>query len=208
MEPNKKSDIIKIVIISVAILLAVLIFIFISYPIVQNIQTINQQINTKRQEETALKQRLVNLKELEVNYNKAKKEAEPTVVLALPTEKQIPEILVQLQNIATASGMTFTEISPGNQNVASNTKNNNTNTTNQNSSQSSQTTSKSQGGLYEEMPLTVKILGGFNGLKNYLIGVQNNLRILDISAISIEKISAEQALNISMTMKAYFQIPK
>ena len=118
MEPFKKSNIIKAVILAVAILIAILILAFIAYPIFQNVQSTNQQINAKKQQETALEQRLEDLKTLENNYNSAKGKSEPTVSLALPTEKQIPEILVQLENIAAENSMTFQEITATNQTSA------------------------------------------------------------------------------------------
>ena len=198
MEPEKKTNIIKLTIIALALIIDILILVFIAYPLYENISTLQQQINVKQQEEEALKQRIENLKELEKNYQVAKEKSK-MVELALPNEKQIPEILIQLENIAGENGMTFSEITPGTAMKGTPGGGAKTPTVSPSSSAS---------GLYQEIPLTVKIAGSFSGLKNYLKSIEKNVRIFDINAISIEKATEGKVLNISLAITAYFQPKK
>lgn len=201
MEPDKKSNLIKILIIVGALVIAGLIIAFGFYPIYQSAQAINQQIATKNAEETALKQRLEDLKELENNYEEAKSKA-TVATQALPTDKDEPELLVQLQNIAGGSGMGFAEVTPGG--------NLSTTATAQKSTTSAQksTTTTVSGSIYQELPITVKIVGNFTGLVAYLQGIEKNLRILDVSAINITKDPQNKVLKIDIATTGYFQIPK
>jgi Tfp pilus assembly protein PilO len=190
---------------------AALVLYFVAYPIYQSAQDINQQIENKKAEETALKQRLEDLKELENNYNEAKDKAEKASD-ALPTNKEEPNLLVQLENIAGDSDMGFAEIAP-NDKSSTTSKNKTSSSTGTKSSGStssgtSATTNTSSSGLYRELPMTVKVTGSFAGLLKYLNGIEKNLRLLDISSISISKDATNKTLGIDLAVKAYFQNKK
>jgi Tfp pilus assembly protein PilO len=195
MEPIKKANIIKIVIIIIALLVIILILTFVAYPFYQKASATNQQIKIKRQEEGALKQRLEDLKELEKNYDGAKDKAK-MAVLALPTEEQIPELLVQLENIASENAMVFLEISPG-EKIKGGKK-----------TETATIPKTTPGGIYQELPMTIKISGSFANLNAYLKSIENNIRILDVDSISIEKNIEAKSLDIDLAIRAYFQNKK
>jgi len=191
MNQEKKSLYINIAIIITSLIVIIGVFILLIYPLYEQIKTLNQEIQIKQQQEESLQNRLTQLKELETNYNKAKDKSQ-TINIALPNEKQIPEILVQLSNIAGESGMTLTEITPTKE-------------------QKEKSASSASSALYKELPLNIKLSGSFKGLKNYLSGIEKNLRIMDTNAISIEKDTQNpenKLLNISLLVVAYFQNKK
>lgn len=197
MSPEQKNNLIKLAIILGALMIVALVFILLAFPLYQKITATREEIKTKQAEEENLKARIESLKELEANYKTAKEKSK-MIELALPNEQQMPEILVQLENIAGETGMSFTEITPASLKGTSPKAG-------KSSSPQIETGTSRAKGIYKAVPLTVKIAGNFSGLKNYLKAIEKNIRILDLEAISIEKSTTEKVLNISLALNAYFQ---
>jgi len=198
MEVEKKSSIIKTVIILSALLIAGLILVFPARQFFQKAQEINKEIQAKEQEKKALEQRLVDLKQLEINYNEAKEKSKG-IANALPTEKNWPDLLTELENVASNSGLRFAEVK---------SQSSSTGTTNQPGSSSNPTS----GAIYKELPLSVALEGNFLNLKNYLKNLEKNIRILDVNSITISRYTdpttGDKYLQISLDMNGYFQNKK
>jgi Tfp pilus assembly protein PilO len=204
MDKDNKSNLTKIIIIIVALLIGGLLIGFLAYPLYGETQNINQEIKTKRNEEQALNQKLNDLKELEKNYEEAKEESK-IASAALPTDKDWPELLVEFETMAGANNLQFTEATPGEKTKTS------SQTGSKSTSSPATTTSEAKpGSMYKEVPVVIGLRGNFLGLKGYLKTIEKNLRIMDIGSINIEgkedQTTHERYLDISLATKAYFQI--
>ncbi len=205
MEPEQKNNIIKVIIILSAILIAGLILAFPARQFYQKAQETNQQIKIKEQEKSALEQRLVDLKQLEINYKEAKEKSK-SITLALPTDKDWPDMLAGLETIASSNNIRFVEIKSEVQGVVG--------TQNSTNYKSGTTADKSQAvsSIYQELPISISIEGNFGNLKTYLKGIEKNIRILDINSINIEghtdSATSEKYLVITLKMNGYFQPKK
>lgn len=207
MEPEQKNNIIKVVIILSAILIAGLILAFPARQFYQKAQETNQQIKTKKQEKVDLEQRLVDLKQLEINFNEAKEKSKD-ITRALPTDKNWPDILAELETIASSNNIRFVEIKAGAQSTSTQKS------TNTQTNPSSSTPSQSDS-IYKELPMSVTIDtsgGNFGNLKTYLKGIEKNIRIIDINSINIERhndsVTNEKYLLVTLEMNGYFQPKK
>ena len=97
----------------------------------------------------------------------------------LPKEKEIPDLLVMIQDTLTEFNVDFTTFNP--QNI-----------------------SWQKDRIYGNMPMTMSLTAGYFDLIAYLDRIENLPRIIDVKTLRLSKSGKEaDKLNISITMYAY-----
>ncbi len=97
----------------------------------------------------------------------------------LPKEKEIPDLLVMIQDTLTEFNVDFTTFNP--QNI-----------------------SWQKDRIYGNMPMTMNLTASYFDLIAYLDRIENLPRIIDVKTLRLSKaVTEEDKLNISITMYAY-----
>lgn len=184
-EPKKKHN--YLILSIVASLFIIVVFGFAVFkPLFLQSTELNEQVKAKSGEYEAQKQKLEDLKILEENYNHQIKEEAKIANVALPTEIKTEELLSQIKEIASNSGLQLISFNPE-----------------QNSSQNI-----AIGTNYATASFNCTLYGTFSALKQTLKEIEQNLRIIDVNSIQLNKdISQEKGnvLNITLNFKAYWQ---
>lgn len=157
-------------------------------PLFLEVTELNQQVANKTEEHKAQQQKLEDLKILEENYNKIKEEAK-VVDIALPTEKKFEELISQIENIASITGLYFVSFIP---------------TTSLTQDQATISQEKTN---YKTISFNCTLSGTFSGLKKALKMIEENLRLIDVNSIQINKTGSpeENILSINLNCKTYWQ---
>jgi Tfp pilus assembly protein PilO len=131
------------------------------------------------------------------------------VFYALPNEAEIPNVLVQLEALASENGMifessNFSKVQQSAQNKA---------TSGNNAASSSETTN--QQNIIEQIrsvSIDINLTGSYENFKNYLKSLENNIRIMDIMSISFSSSSSfseeeetSDNFSYSIQLKVYYQ---
>ncbi len=143
---------------------------------------LNTEIVQKEKELTELKKEQEILDVLKNDTN-LKLDAQK-IAVAFPTEKQIPELITQLENIAIDSGLAFKSIKPV-----------------------EETEKTAISGTYQTLNLEVNILGKFENLKTYFNQIEKNVRLIEVTSLDLKKISEktqDNTLNIILRLKTYY----
>jgi type IV pilus assembly protein PilO len=105
----------------------------------------------------------------------------------MPDSPQLPSLIIELQDIANASGVKVTSIAPGQPVLAA-------------------------GGQYTEVALSTQVTAEWDDLLDYLKRLDHSTRLLRVSNLTVNPpaesstatgTAASTALSVSMTMKAY-----
>ena len=105
----------------------------------------------------------------------------------MPDSPQLPSLIIELQDIANASGVKVTSIAPGQPVLAG-------------------------GGQYTEIALSTQVTAEWDDLLDYLKRLDHSTRLLRVSNLTVNPpvastattgTAASTALSVSMTMKAY-----
>jgi len=187
---SKKSIIIIISLIGSLIL----VFVFIE-PLWSSVKTLNQEIEQKKLEITTTEEILAKTTELNQEYQNLEEEADK-VSLALPEEEDIPRLLIQFENLASANGLlleaiSFTQPSEEGQKSVS--------------GQSSQSQAEKISPPFPSLFLNVKVSGSYGAFKGYLTGLENNIRSMDTHSINFAIQSKEGQESISLLPLGIFE---
>jgi len=152
----------------------ILVFIFIE-PLWTSIKFLKQEIEQEKLEMVRTEKILAKVAEINQEYQGLEGEAEK-ISLALPEEKDIPYLLVQFENLASANGLLLETIdfvqASGNQGSGG--------------SQSSETQIKKISPVFPSLSLKVKLSGSYDAFKGYLTSLENHIRAMDTHLISFE----------------------
>lgn len=183
------------------ILVAIGIGFFYLKPCYKEIDSLRSQVANKR-EIVNLKQRSIEkVKEFKTNYNLIEEEKKKKVFYILPTAPEIPNLLVQLEALASENGMMFEDVTFTESELKNATKKG-----------SKEKESEKKGGL-KELTVDIKLSGRYEAFRNYLKALEQNIRIIDIVSIdfsSSKENTKEPSENFgvfsySIKMKAYQQ---
>lgn len=183
------------------ILVAIGIGFFYLKPLYKEIDSLRSQVADKR-EIVSLKQRSIEkVKELKANYNLIEEKKKKKVFYILPTAPEIPNLLVQLEALASENGMMFEDVTFTESELKNTTKR-----------RSKEKESEKKGGL-KELTVDIKLNGRYEAFRNYLKALEQNIRIIDIVSIDFSsskengKESSETfgVFSYSIKMKAYQQ---
>lgn len=215
----------KKVIISLIGLVVVLILIFLSIiPLWDSVRVKYSELNDRQQDLENLQQLTEKISRLKQEYQSLESEAEK-VFLALPKEKDIPNLLIQFQALAAISGLSMESINFGQiaaaAQAASQIKNNATIIVDEEGFAmdvektiapaaiiaSSQSITSSLRSLNVEMTM----MGTYKDFKKYLAALAKSVRSMDVKKISFNKISQEPIegaidnYNFNLSIIVYYQ---
>jgi Tfp pilus assembly protein PilO len=156
---------------------------FVLMPKYNSYKDLKNQVNKREQTLSDRQKMQVDLKELEDNYSSAKMKVKD-ISNILPKEKQIPELLVQLEAIAKENSMTLASI-----NVTP--------------------AAEEKGVNYKSLRISLGLAGSYSNLKKYLDSVERNMRIMDITSIdfSATPVVAQGPADVfsyTVNIKTYF----
>lgn len=176
-----KKNQINILIIVGAILFSLIIVFVLAVPIWKKMQKTNQELKQERIRLEKLEEKLTNLKNLKDKEDELKEKNEK-VLAALPKDKDVSRLFVQIENIATGSGLNVREAGETDQ---------------------SATQDKGAGKL---VPITYKLIASANnygGIKSVLLKLEQALRLVSINEINISKDG--KAFELTSTFVTYIR---
>ncbi len=139
----------------------------------------------KTQAETArLRQEISDLQKLEGAMEQSSREIE-SLKLALPEGFGLPDLLTNLEAIATRSGLGFNSVATGTAKAVG--------------PRTGEDKEATPPAGVQQLSLTVGVTGDYNGLKIYLDGIEHNLRLIDIQSIAMNAPGEYQ-----ISMMAYY----
>lgn len=149
-----------------------------------------RQIQVAAQEMEAAEQQLARVKDLvsvvsdlSATFGDLEKEA-GRIRNALPSEQnaQLPELLVQIAALASQNGLVLQQINFG---VGSENR-----------------------GLYTAVEITLQVVGDYEALKTFLVAIEQNLRIIDVSRLNFgvaREGEENQAIQFNLALTTYYQ---
>jgi len=165
---------------------------------------------------------LSRLEKVKETYVQAQAEVEKAAKV-LPSEKEVPELLAQLERITqeavtlSQEPLVFKSFSVGaavskseeeEQAAAEEeTGKSEEGTSEEEAKQESESVSYEtidEGG-YKSLPVSVNLIGSFSALEYYLENLEKNLRIIDVISINISGSQSIGSLNFTVNLKVYFQ---
>lgn len=163
---------------------------FLLKPQVSKVLELKSEAKEKKVVLSNKEKELSELEALKVNAQKTQDEIEEASK-KLPLEKDIPSLLVQLEDIAKESNMKFTSI----------------NINKEEGSQASTEEKKDENKKFATLSLEVQVEGSNSALKGYLDKIEKNIRILDIVSISTssqEKLEEKGGIPYTLNMRTYY----
>ena len=165
------------------IFVILVVFVYVNYtyvyqPRMQKIEQLDKDIMITAEKIAEGKRIAARLPALKVEY-KALLEKLDFLEVMLPKEKEIPDLLVMIQDTLTEFNVDFTTFTP--QNI-----------------------SWEQDRIYGRLPLTMSLTANYFDLIAYLDRIENLPRIIDVKELRLSKAGNEvENLNISINMFAY-----
>lgn len=215
----------KKVIISLIGLVIVLVLIFLSgIPLWDSVKIKYGELNNKQQDLENLQQLTEKISRLKQEYQSLESETEK-VFLALPKEKDIPNLLIQFQALATTNGLSMESINFG-QIAAQKTANKASNNVvvvdeeeftmdMKKTTASAVITANSQSmtSSLRDLNVDMTLVGAYDDFKKYLVALAKNVRSMDVKKISFDKVSQESTnggidnynYNYNLSVMVYYQ---
>ena len=167
----------KSIIILISLIGGLALIFFSAEPFWSSVKILHQEIEQKKLEIKTTEEILDKTAELDQEYQDLKEEADK-ISLSLPKEEDIPYLLIQLENLASANGLLLEKIDFGQLSGQSKTA--------KSQSLSSSEQAKKIGPPFPSSSLNVKLNGSHDALKGYLASLENNIRSMDVSSISFD----------------------
>ena len=167
----------KSIIILISLIGGLALIFFSAEPFWSSVKILHQEIEQKKLEIKTTEEILDKTAELDQEYQDLKEEADK-ISLSLPKEEDIPYLLIQLENLASANGLLLEKIDFGQLSGQSKTA--------KSQSLSSSEQAKKIGSPFPSSSLNVKLNGSYDALKGYLASLENNIRSMDVSSISFD----------------------
>jgi len=165
------------------IFIVLVIFGYVNYtyvyqPRIQKIEQLDREIELTANKITEGKRIAARLETLKKEY-KALKEKLQFLEVMLPKEKEIPDLLVMIQDTLTEFKVDFTTFTP--QNI-----------------------SWQKDRIYGKMPISMSLTASYFDLIAYLDRIENLPRIIDVNTLRLSKAGKDpEKLNISINMLTY-----
>lgn len=175
-----------IAVISFIISLA-LMFVFI-FPLFSSAKVMYLDLSQKRQEIEKLKELLDKVEKISQNYNNVSEEVEK-ILLALPEEKDLPQLLVQFEKLALNNGLLLESIEFGE--ISKKEKKDfirNIDDYNELNE------SKKILFTFPNSFILIKIVGSYSAFTNYIDALEKNVRSMDIYSIKFDSDNAMRNL--------------
>lgn len=174
----------------------ILIFVFV-FPLYSSVKIMRLESSQKHEEIEKLKELLAKVEKIKSNYQNVAEEIEK-VFLALPEEKDVPELLVQFEKLAVSNGLLLESIKFGE--------------ISKKKESDSSSRSKKILSIFPNSIVELKITGSYSAFKNYLKALEKNVRSMDVYSIkfssSIKKYNLFSDLGIfefDLGVNVYYQ---
>lgn len=163
-------------------------FVWPAYGVIKDSRAELATWETKLNDANASKEKL---KTLEDKYNKMGDDA-LKVLAALPTDKDIPELLVEMEALTSKSGLVLNSIVFGQADSGS--------------AKSLSQKNKEEPKDYKTLRVDATMAGDMASLGKFLEGSEKSLRLMDVKKVNFSTKSAETALNsISVSLDVYYK---
>jgi len=166
-----------------AILIALILGFGILRPLYNSLTTTNKELKEKQAVLERLESNLENLKNLESTKEELIVKNEK-VLSALPLDKDVPRLFVQLERIAAGVGLQVSSVSENGESASAPDTNEAAIVT----------------------PATYQVSGtatNYNALKQVLQKIETGLRIISVEKISVQGSGSDQSLSVSLIVKTY-----
>ena len=187
---------IKNIFIIILLLIFIAVIVFLDVPGVQGI--LNLRKNAEVQKEEFLKQQelIARIEELTKAYEENKESVEKTEFI-LPSKEDIPNLIVQLESLAFGQGLLLEKIdfSTVKQETAAVIP----------VTEGSGSAKAAQN--YQMLNVSIRSIGTYQALKNFLKSVEENMRLMDTRSINLSLESEEEfnIFNFDLTFYTYYQ---
>jgi len=178
------------------LVLALIVFFVWDWPSFKEVGELNKKINQEQTQYNNQYQAVQIAKSI-IDQYKSLINVSQTVSLSIPRDPEIQNLLAQVDNITTQSGLTLDNI---NFETAA--------TVVPSAKQAKQSTSIVQN--YHTMTLTLGLSGNYESLKTWLNVIETNIRLMNVVKISFAGLSAEASKNIGIfnfkvALNVYYQ---
>lgn len=181
----------------------VAIVIFLDIPAVREILNLKKTLSEQTKILGDKQEFSIKLEKLIKNYEDNKEDAEK-INFVLPSEKEIPNLIVQFEALGAEGGMTIEQI--GFSSVEDQATSRATAVRTETGEGVVQQTGESAKN-YKTIAVNLKMSGDYYAFKNFLAAVEKNIRLMDIEIINFTSLSSQdsQLFNFEVTLKTYYQ---
>jgi len=187
----------KSIIIIILIAIFVGIILLLDWPGVKDILSIQEEINHYSNLIEEKRELVSKTEQLKQAYD-SKQEDIKKVYYVLPKEKQIPELIVQFEALASGNGLILEDLSIQKKKRAQETK-----------KEEEQKTREAVLQEVETLKISLKVTGTYLSFESFLKTLESNVRIMDIQSIDFtSKESKEEEslfLNFDVELEAYYR---
>ena len=149
---------------------------FVINPGISGLKDASVKLDAKAKEVTELNDKITTLKSLQSQFTQASDTVEK-LQLAIPSTDQMPEIMVQIETMASESGLRVNSIQPAKETTAGNVAE-----------------SKAS------VPVTVSLQGDYPGLYTFLTKMEKDIRPMNVKSINIATATKEETSVVNFTL--------
>lgn len=157
---------------------SLLLFLAVVLPTVLNIPPTYRELGQQKKELQSVSQHLKNINDL-VTLQQSLKSSLVLIDAALPSKEEVPNLMIQVQSIATESGITLKAVQFGG-------------------------IAKVEGSAHQKITLQTVLEGSFGSLLTLLKSLENSSRIIDVESLNFDARKGEDNLSASFGLNAYF----
>jgi len=187
---------IRNIIILILVLAFIGIVVFLDIPKVQEVLSLRKEI--QNQEEIFLEKQilLAKVEKLQKTYEENRESLEKTDYI-LPFDQDIPNLIVQLESLALEAGLILEEIDFSTEEEEFEDK--------------ARRARKIEEGTvvkdYQTMNVTLNLIGGYSGFREFLRLIEENMRLMDISFVSfsVENTELGSFFEFNLRLRTYYQ---
>lgn len=155
-----------------------LILLVVLLPSVLNIPQTYRDLGQQKKELQVVSQHLRNINDL-VDLQQSLKSSLVLIDAALPSKEEVPNLMIQVQSIATESGITLKAVQFGG-------------------------IAKVEGSAHKKITLQTVLEGSFASLSSLLKSLENSSRIIDVESLNFDSRKGEDNLSAAFGLSAYF----
>jgi len=167
----------KITISLISLVLAAALVFFLVIPFWSSVKVLKQELVSKKEEATKIEELLTKTQQLNQEYQEVSVDTEK-IFLALPSEEDIPRLLVQFDSLAASNGLLFESIGFGEIAEEERGKASRDETGQLSVSQAKRTVFS-----FLNLPLDVNISGSYEAFRLYVDALEKNIRSMDVNGI-------------------------
>ncbi len=166
----------------------VLLAIFVIWPLFSSVLELNKEVKERQKELSDLEKLIAKTQELSEDYQLMNSEINK-FFLALPDKKEIPQLLIQFENLAVNNGLLFEAI----QFVSEQEKDLGFGLTGSQENQDLKTKA------FNSSSVNLTVSGSYQAFKGYLSDLEKNIRVMDVKSINFgQEGEANESLNLEI----------